>query len=329
VTDDRDRPRTPRRPGRPEGPEGPGRTVRTDGPSGRSGRARDTVTSVQVTFFGVRGSCPCAGDPYRRVGGNTSCVLVTVDGESPLVLDLGTGLRALGETFAPKLRAQGRPLRANALLTHLHFDHILGLPFFAPLHDPGASLTVYGPVQEAGGLQETLPGAVQPPFFPVHMTDFRGEIALRELGDEDLAIGDLKVRARTVPHPGNTLGFRIEAEGCSVAYLPDHQAPPDRLTVPDGVRELCEGADLVLHDAQYTDEEFVDKPDWGHSTVAYAVRVAAECGARRLLLFHHDPAHTDRDVEALLRRARHLPDARRLEDVSAATEGLMVDLSRW
>ncbi len=286
------------------------------------------MSTVQVSFYGVRGSCPCAGERYRRVGGNTACVLVRIDGDQPLILDLGTGLRALGDDMAPALQAEGRPLVANALLTHLHFDHILGLPFFAPLHDPGAVLTVHGPRQDGGSLEETLPEAVQPPFFPVHMADFRGEVRFVDTGDEDFAVGSAKVLARSVPHRGNTLGFRIEVGGQVLAYLPDHQAPLDRRTVTDGPLELCEGADLVIHDAQYTDEEFVDKADWGHSTVAYAVRVAAESGAKRLLLFHHDPSHTDRDVDRLLSLARHLQDARRLADVSVAAEGMTVDLGR-
>jgi ribonuclease BN (tRNA processing enzyme) len=281
---------------------------------------------VELTFYGVRGSCPCAGDRYRRVGGNTSCALVTVEGEPPLILDLGTGLRAMGDAMGPGLRAEGRPLRATALLTHLHFDHILGLPFFGPLHDPGAVLTVYGPQQEEGGLEAMLSAAVQPPFFPVHMADFRGEVVFKDTGDDDFSLGTVKVRARSVPHRGNTLGFRVEADGRSLAYLPDHQAPLDRRSVTDGVLELCGGADLVVHDAQYSDEEFSERSDWGHSTVAYAVRVAAEAGAKRLLLYHHDPSHDDRAIEQLLAQARRLQDARRLDDVSVATEGMTVDL---
>lgn len=280
---------------------------------------------MQLTFYGVRGSCPCAGERYRRVGGNTSCVLVSVPGEPPLLLDLGTGLRAFGEVLEPALRRAGHPLRANALLTHLHFDHILGLPFFAPLQDPGASLTVHGPEPDGSTFEEALTRAVMPPFFPVEMSEIGGKVELRGLADGDLTLGSVRVRARSVPHPGNTLGFRIDADGGSIAYLPDHQAPLDRRSVPDGVRELCDGVDLLVHDAQYTDEEFAARPAWGHSTVAYAVRVAAESGARRLLLFHHDPARTDRDVAALLRRARRLADAQKLEDVSAAVEGLVVD----
>jgi phosphoribosyl 1,2-cyclic phosphodiesterase len=283
---------------------------------------------MQVTFYGVRGSCPCSGDQYRRVGGNTACTRVTIDDDDPLILDLGTGARALGDELAPALRAEGRPLRASALLTHLHFDHILGLPFFTPLLDPGAVLNLYGPRLDEGPLKETLHIAVQPPFFPISMADFRGEIRFHDTGDEDFAVGAAKVRARFVHHRGNTLGFRVEANGKTLAYLPDHQAPLDRWTVGDPVLELCDGADLLVHDAQYADEEFVEKSDWGHSTVAYAVRVAAQAGARRLVLFHHDPAHTDRDLERLTSQARHLPDAKRLQDISLAREGVTIDLGK-
>jgi phosphoribosyl 1,2-cyclic phosphodiesterase len=283
---------------------------------------------VEVTFFGVRGSCPCAGDRYRRYGGNTSCVLVRIEGDDPLILDMGTGLRALGAALDRELRAEGRPLRATALLTHLHFDHILGLPFFEPLHDPGAVLDIYGPQQDDGRLKERLHAAVQPPFFPVEFTELRGEACFHDTWNEDFAVGTAKVLARSVPHPGNTLGYRIEAEGAVLAYLPDHQAPLDRSTVPDGVLELCRGADLVVHDGQYTDTEFMERSEWGHSTVPYAVHVAAEAGASRLALFHHDPSHGDKEIDALVRRARGLPEAKQLEEVFAAREGSVVELGR-
>jgi phosphoribosyl 1,2-cyclic phosphodiesterase len=284
---------------------------------------------VKVTYFGTRGSCPCSSDQHRRYGGNTSCVLVEVDDEPPLILDLGTGLRALGETLERPLHISGLPLEATALLTHLHYDHILGLPFFSPLRVPGATLDVYGPAQDDGTLKDVLSRAVQPPFFPIHMGEFRGELRFHDVqGSDDLSFGGIKVKARPVPHRGHTLGYRIEADGRSVAYLPDHQAPLDRRSVPDEVLELCEGADLLIHDAQYTDDEFMLMSDWGHSTVAYAVQVAAEAGAHRLSLFHHDPSHHDRDIDRMLTRARKLATPRHLGDISAASERTPIDLGK-
>ncbi len=168
---------------------------------------------------------------------------------------------------------------------------------------------------------------VQPPFFPVHMRELDGSMIFREVGDEDLHLGSATVRCRHVPHIGTTLGFRIEAEGRVVTYISDHQAPPDRQSVAAGVLELCADADVLIHDAQYTPEEFASfKGSWGHSTVDYAVRVAVESGTRRLVLFHHDPAHTDAEVDAMLERARHSPGADALEDVLAAEEGMCLDV---
>jgi phosphoribosyl 1,2-cyclic phosphodiesterase len=284
---------------------------------------------VRITYFGVRGSCPCSSDQYRRYGGNTSCVLVEVEGETPLILDLGTGLRALGDYLQGPLRAEGMPLRATALLTHLHYDHVLGLPFFAPMREPGAELDVYGPSQEGASLEEALAGLVQPPFFPIHMADFHGDLHFHDLdGANELTIGTIGVKVRSVPHVGHTLGFRVEADGRSVAYLSDHQAPVDRRSVDHGVLELCDGADLVIHDAQYTDEEFVNLPDWGHSTAAYALHVARESGARRLSLFHHDPSHTDKEIDHMLVQSRRMASKEHLVEVSAAAEGVSVDLGK-
>jgi len=281
---------------------------------------------VRITYFGVRGSCPCSSDRYRRYGGNTSCVLVEVAGELPLIIDLGTGLRALGDRLQEPLSAAGAPLRANALLSHLHYDHVLGLPFFSPMRHPDAVVEVYGPAQE-GGLGETLASMVRPPFFPVHMAQFQGTFRFHELGEtDDIAIGAVKVKVRSIPHIGRTLGFRLEAGGRVLAYLSDHQAPVDLRAIEPSVLELCDGADLVLHDAQYTEDEFVALADWGHSTANYAVQVARESGAKRLALYHHDPAHSDDEVDRMLREARELAaDAPALE-VDAATEGVSVDL---
>jgi len=282
---------------------------------------------VRITYFGVRGSCPTSADQQRRDGGNTSCVLVEVDGEPPLVLDMGTGLRALGHHLNAPLIAAGKPLRANALLTHLHYDHVLGTPFFPPMRDPGALLEIYGPAQVDASLQVTMAGMVKPPFFPVHMSDFRGELRYRDLGpDDEFAVGGIAVKVRTIPHIGNTLGFRIEADGVAIAYMPDHQAPLDRTTVAESVLDLCHDVDLLIHDAQYTEDEFVELFDWGHSTPAYAVLVATQSGAKRLDMFHHDPGHTDRQIDSMLRSARKIAQSMGKVEVNAAKEGVSVEL---
>jgi phosphoribosyl 1,2-cyclic phosphodiesterase len=294
----------------------------------RIARTRGIVGEVNVTFYGVRGSCPCSGDRYRRYGGNTSCLTVDIEGEGPLIVDLGTGLRALGDVLQKDVRAVGTPLQATALLTHLHFDHILGLPFFGPLHDPGARLTVHGPAQPKGSLKDALHAAVQPPVFPIHMEQFRGEMVTIDTRDEDFSVGAAKVMARAIPHSGTTLGYRIEAEGRTLAYMSDHQAPLDRRTIPEAVLELCDGVDLLVHDGQYTDDEFAAKADWGHSTAAFAVHVAAEAGVKRLLLSHHDPSHNDREIDRILSAARRLPEAKNVEDISSAHEGQSIDLGK-
>ena len=290
-------------------------------------RLRLALPAVRISYFGVRGSCPCSSESQRRYGGNTSCVLVEIEGEPPLILDMGTGLRALGHHLTTSLAATGLPLRATALLTHLHYDHVLGTPFFPPMRDPGALVEVYGPAQEGTTLQATMAGMVRPPFFPVDIVDFRGELVYHDLAPgSELHLGSVTVVARQVNHVGTTFGFRIEAGGAVVAYIPDHQAPLDRTEVEDEVLALCDGADLLLHDAQYTDEEFAELADWGHSTPAYAVRVAAEAGVRRLDLFHHDPGHTDEQLDEMLTAARRVSEMIGGPEVHSAHEGGTVEI---
>jgi phosphoribosyl 1,2-cyclic phosphodiesterase len=242
-------------------------------------------------------------------------------GRSPIILDLGTGLRSFGEV-APT----DGSFTASALLTHIHWDHVQGLPFFPPVDRAGARLEVYGPVQDDGTLEKVFGEFMRPPYFPVHYSELRGEIVFRDVYKDDLVLGDAKIRVRPVPHCGPTVGFRVEWGGVTVAYISDHQAPPSLDGVADAVLELCDGADLLIHDAQYTPEEFQQKAHWGHCTVDYAVLVAKEAGARALSLFHHDPAHDDATVDRLLAGARDRSDRVGGPPVQAAAEGLRIEL---
>jgi phosphoribosyl 1,2-cyclic phosphodiesterase len=281
---------------------------------------------VKITFFGTRGSCPCSGNDYQTFGGNTSCVLVEVGDEVPVILDGGTGLRALGSWLKPRLAERGIPLHARLLLTHLHYDHILGLPFFSPLEDPGATLEIYGPQVGESSIGSMIQRAVTPPFFPVEMKSFRGEVQMHGLVEGPFKLGEVEALARWVPHTGETMGFRLEARGKVLAYIPDHQAPANRSEVAASVLELCQGADVLIHDAQYDDEEFARKSDWGHSTVAYAVHVAVMSKVKTLVLFHHDPSHDDERLLELERAASELAAAQGDLRVIAAREGMSLDL---
>jgi len=272
---------------------------------------------LNVTFFGVRGSTPCPCEDNRRYGGNTACVALEAPGEDPIILDLGTGLRFFGET-----QPQDGSFRGTALVTHLHWDHVQGLPFFVPMLREGARLDVYAPSQEGMSLTEAFDEFMRPPYFPVRIADLPGEIVFHDTTEDDVAVGNAKVRVRQVPHVGTTLGYRVDWNGVSVAYVSDHQQPDDPDHVDEGVMELCDGADLVIHDAQYTADEFDQKSTWGHCTVEYAVEVARRSGARRLALFHHDPAHCDAEVDDLLHQAQDLGAAAGLDEVLAASEGL-------
>jgi phosphoribosyl 1,2-cyclic phosphodiesterase len=278
---------------------------------------------LDVTFYGVRGSTPCPCDGTRRYGGNTACVTLESPGDDPIVCDLGTGFRGWGLN----LPLDGS-FRGSALLTHIHWDHIQGLPFFAPVDRPGARLDVYGPVQDGGlSLERAFDELMRPPYFPVRARDLRGDIVFHDVDDVDVMVGDTKVRVRPVPHCGPTSGYRIERAGSTVVYISDHQSPLDGShRVAESVLELCDGADLLIHDAQYTPEEWRERSHWGHCTVDYAVHVAREAGVRRLALFHHDPSHDDETIDRLLEGAREQAARCGIDEVIAAYEGLTVTL---
>jgi phosphoribosyl 1,2-cyclic phosphodiesterase len=273
---------------------------------------------VKVTFFGVRGSTPCPSGPNARYGGNTSCVVVTSEGEDPIILDLGTGLQSWGKT-----QAHDGTFSATALLTHFHFDHVQGLPFLAAADRPGARLDIYGPGESGTTTKQLFTDFVRPPYFPVSIDQLRGQYTLHDVLSDDFAVGSAKIKVRPVPHVGLTVGYRIDWGGTSIAYVSDHQAPIGLDTVADSVLDLCDGVDLLIHDAQYVDADWEAKSHWGHCTVDYALLVARQAGVKALALFHHDPTRTDNEVDALAAKAR-LAAAEYDIEVFAAAEGLTI-----
>lgn len=284
------------------------------------------VDGFAVTFHGVRGSTPCHAPELVRYGGNTSCVSLDIEGANPILFDLGTGLRYFGNSLVPGDRFTG-----TCLLSHLHWDHIQGLPFFAPLLQEGSQVTLYGPRQEGDAtLASAFTDTIRPPIFPVELAMLPGDIDFVDCWESSFQLSAtstiVDVMSRPIPHVGNTLGFRVTAHGRTVAYLSDHQMPIDGTpAMSSGARELCQGADLIIHDAQYTPSEFAGKSNWGHCTIEYAVWVAADAGAKRLALFHHDPSHNDDMLDRLTAEAAECGREFGVE-VFAAREGHTIEL---
>ena len=252
---------------------------------------------MKVRFWGTRGSVASPGPDTARYGGNTSCVEVRGAEGTLLVLDAGTGIRPLGRALGASVR------RIHVLLSHFHMDHIQGLGFFAPLYDPEVEIHLWGPGSATLDLRGRLMRYLSPPLFPVHLRDLP-RLVLHDLPAGEFEVGEFRVRSDRVAHPGFTVGYRIAANGATLAYLSDHEpalgAPrfPLEAAWTSGY-ELARDADLLVHDAQYTLEEYAAHVGWGHSAIDHAVAFAALAGARRLVTFHHDPAHDDDAVDRL------------------------------
>ncbi len=283
-----------------------------------------SASVLNVTFHGVRGSAPVAGPGNLRYGTHTACVVVEAPTEHPLVLDLGSGLRRWGQFLA-----EGEPVRATALLSHLHWGHVQGLTDFEPLDDHRTVLEVFGPSPDQGDLGRLLADTLGPPWFRERFEEKPAIIRFNEVRDEEIAVGPAKVTVRSVPHGAAvTNGYRVDWDGLSVAYVPDHDPPPDLDQVADAVLELAAGVDLLIHDAQLSAADWPGRSGRGHSTVGYAVLVAKEAGAHRLALFHHDAARSDDELDLLLEVARRRAEHLGVDEVLAAYEGLTVSLER-
>ncbi|MEP7360987.1 MAG: MBL fold metallo-hydrolase [Chloroflexota bacterium] len=257
---------------------------------------------MRVCLWGTRGSIASAGPETVRYGGNTACAEVEGRDGTIIVLDAGTGVRRVGATYK-------EPRRIDILLTHLHMDHIQGLGFFGPFFQSDFEVHVWGPPSTTQNLRTRLTRYLSPPLFPVRLRDVAARLELHDAPIGRFEIGGLEVMAQTVIHPGQTLGYRISDGASTMAYLPDHEPALGVTGMPDTAdwmsgHDLAAGADLVLHDAQYTAGEYEQRVGWGHSRVTDAVDLARTAGARRLVTFHHDPAHSDDALDAMLATAQ-------------------------
>jgi phosphoribosyl 1,2-cyclic phosphodiesterase len=259
---------------------------------------------MQLRLCGTRGSTPAPGVDFIRYGGQTSCVAVMADdGECRLILDAGTGLRRLPAAL------NGKPFTGSMLLTHLHWDHTHGLPFCPSVDNPDAHTTLYIPEQPGGHAEEILARAMSPPHFPIRPREMRGSWEFKHLAPGEYRIEGFDVLALEIPHKGGrTFGYRVSDGRGAFAYMPDH-APASLGPGPEqfgpyhetAVR-LTQGVDMLLHDSQYTSDEFPARAHFGHSSIDYAVGLAVHAGARRLVLFHHDPWRSDEQLDSIVTR---------------------------
>lgn len=269
---------------------------------------------MKIRFWGTRGSVPSAGPSTTRYGGNTSCIEVRLDDGTLIILDAGTGIRALGEAHGCQ--------DATLLLTHYHWDHIQGLPFFGPAYCPESRISVIGPEFNGQGPGELLEQQMQTPFFPVPPVQLRGLTSFATTPHEPFTIGGATVWAGQVCHPGTTLGYRLQEGNATLAYVSDNEMDLAGADVLAGMVELVRGADVLIHDCQYSEQEYDDRRGWGHSTPRQAVALATAAGVRRLVLFHHDPSHTDEQVEALAAEAERLGS----QEIIIAHEGELLSV---
>jgi phosphoribosyl 1,2-cyclic phosphodiesterase len=257
-----------------------------------------------LTFWGTRGSIPTPGPDTARYGGNTACIGITGADDRLVILDAGSGLRPLGHEL---MKQRNGPLTADILLSHTHWDHIQGLPFFKPLSSRGTAVSIYGAAQEGVPLKVILGRQMDPMVFPVPLNALAAALTVVEISEGDFEIDDFRICAFRLRHPGTTLGYRLVpvAGGQEVAYVTDNElgSGGSYEVPPDWRRRMVEfvgGADTLIHDAMYSDQIIQARAGWGHSTPRQAVDLAREARCRRLILFHHEPEHSDDALDHLL-----------------------------
>ena len=280
---------------------------------------------MRVTLWGTRGSLATPDPEMASYGGNTSCVSVIGGEGTILVLDAGTGIRRM----AAKIPENAR--RVDILLTHLHMDHIQGLGFFAPLYRPGLEVHVWGPGSATLGLQARLMRYLSAPLFPVNLAELPCKLTFHEVPNAECDIGEFRVCSALVCHPGPTVGYRITSPAKSVmTYLPDHEPALAALRFPCLPREwtsggaLAHGADLLIHDGQYSCAEYPGHCGWGHSSLDHALDFGTLTEVKQLVPFHHDPGHTDRDLDRLIAEA--IDKVKPAYRVTPGVEGAVIDL---
>lgn len=279
---------------------------------------------MRLKIWGCRGSVPTPGPGSVEYGGNTSCLEVCLENGEVFVLDAGTGIRELGYELSER-----GTRRVHLLLTHLHLDHLEGLRFFAPLWDERVSIDIWGPPSPVLSLKDRIARSFSPPLFPVDFRDVPAHVTFHDVPREPWTVAGAVLTAALVVHPGPTLGFRIEAARSSLAYLPDHEPAltgiANRSTDWISGGAIAEGVDLLVHDAQYSEDEYEGRVGWGHTSVEDAVAFKRAVNAKRLVLFHHEPVHTD---EWLARLEEHvqLLAGRDEERPTLAREGMVVEL---
>lgn len=277
---------------------------------------------MNVKFWGVRGSIPTPGPATERYGGNTSCVEVRGSDQSIVILDAGTGIVQLGNHLPADVE------RVDILLTHLHLDHILGLGFFDGLYRPGLDIHIWGPDSTVGRLRERLSRYMSPPLFPVRLRELPCKLSVHDVPLGTFEIPGFSVSATLVCHPGPTVGYRLDDESATLAYVPDHEPALGAVRFPEvpmwtSGYDLVAGVDVLIHDAQYTDAEYASHLGWGHSSLGHAVALAQAAGVRNLIPFHHDPGHDDAQLDEMY---GWLPLGEHGLAITPAREGVSVSL---